>query len=47
MSQMNDQNKNTAKELNDMEINSMPDRGFKVIIIKILNELDKRKEDSS
>ena len=35
------------KKLNEMEINSMPDRGFKVIIIKILNELDKRKEDSS
>ena len=41
MSQMKEQDKITARELNEMEISNMPDREFKVMVIKIL---DLRKE---
>ena len=41
MFQMKEQDKITAKELNEMEISNMPDRKFKVMVIKILNELEK------
>ena len=35
------------KDLNEIEINNMPDREFKVVTIKILTELEKRGEDLS
>lgn len=36
MSQMKEHGKTTAKEINETEISTMPDKKFKVIIIKIL-----------
>lgn len=45
--QMKKQNKITGKELNQKEKINMPNRGFKVIVIKILNGLEKRVEDLS
>ena len=47
MSQMKEQDKTTARELNEMEINNMPDREFKVMVIKIFSGLEKRAEDLS
>ena len=47
LSQMKEHDKITARDLNKTEINSMPDREFKVIIIKILIGLEKRVEDIS
>ena len=43
---MKKQDKSTARELNEMEICNMPEREFKVMIIKILTELGKRVETS-
>ena len=37
-------NKITARDLNKTNINNMPDREFKVIIIKILTGFEKRVE---
>ena len=42
MSQMKEQNKITAGDLNEMKINNMPVREFKVMAIKLLIGLDKR-----
>ena len=42
MSQMKEQDKITTKELNETEINNMPDREFKVMVIKVLTGLEKR-----
>ena len=36
MSQMKEQDKTIAKELNEIEISNMPNKEFKVIIIKML-----------
>ena len=47
MSQMKAQDKITTRELNETEIRNMPDREFKVIIIKIPTRLEKRAEDIS
>lgn len=44
---MKEQDKITAKDLSKMEISNMPDREFKVLIIKILTRLEKRVEDNS
>ena len=41
MSQMKEQDKITARELNEMEISYMSDREFKLMIIKILTGLEK------
>ena len=41
MFQMKEQERITARELNGMEISNMPDREFKVIVIKILIGLEK------
>ena len=47
MSQMKEQDKITAKSLNEMEISNMPNRKFKVIVPKILNRPEKSVEDLS
>ena len=41
LSQMKEQNKVTARDLNETDINNMPDRDFKVIIIRVLPGLEK------
>ena len=45
MSQMNEQDKLTARDVRKMEVSDTPGREFKVIIIKVLTELEKRVED--
>ena len=40
---MKEQNKTTARELNETVISSMPDREFKVMVIKILTGLKRVK----
>ena len=47
MSQMKEQDKITVRELNEMALSNMPDREFKVMVIKILTGLEKRVEDIS
>lgn len=37
----------TARELNKTEVNNMPNRQFKVMVIEILTGLEKRMEDLS
>ena len=46
MSKMKDKDKITAIELNETEINNMPDRKFKLMIIKILIRLGKKSRGS-
>ena len=41
MSQKKEQDKMTARELNEMEISNMPDGIFKVMFIKIHTRLEK------
>jgi len=45
MSQMEEQDKITARTLNKMEISNMPDIKFKVTAVKISTELEKRVEN--
>lgn len=45
MSQIKEQD-TTAQELKEMEINNMPDRKFKVLVIKLLTGRTKRMESS-
>ena len=45
MSQMKEQDKITARELKETEINNMLDEEFEIIIIKVLIGLEKRMED--
>ena len=47
MSQMKEQGKITAIDMNKMEIRNMPDREFKVMVIKILTRFEKRVLDLS
>ena len=47
MSQMKEEDKIIAGDLNRTEISNAPDRKFKVMIIKILTGLEKRVEDLS
>ena len=47
MSQMKEQDKTSEKELNETEISSLPDKGFKIMVIKILNELRRTMEKHS
>ena len=42
---MKEQDKITARQLNEMEISNMPDRKCKIIVIKILIGLEKRVEN--
>lgn len=47
MSQIKEQDKTIARHLSKTEINNMPDREFKIIVIKILTGLEKTMEDFS
>ena len=42
---MNEQDQTTGRDLSETDISNMPDRGFKVMIIKILTGLEKTMED--
>ena len=44
--QMKDQGKITTTDLKKMETSNMTDRAFRVMVIKILNGLEKRVETS-
>ena len=44
---MNKQDKNHRRDLSETEVNSMPDREFEVMIIKIFIGFEKRVEDIS
>ena len=45
MFQMKEQGKTSENELNKVKINNLPDKEFKVMIIKMLNELGRRRMD--
>ena len=45
MSQMKEWDKITGRELCEKEISNIPDREFKVVVIKMLTGLQKRIED--
>lgn len=45
MSQKKERDQTIARELSETDISSMPDRKFKVMIIKVLIDLEKRVED--
>ena len=47
MSQIKEWDKATARYISKEEISNIPDREFKVMVIKILTELKKRIEDIS
>lgn len=42
-----EQDKTSEKDLNDMEISNLPDKKFKVIVINILTELEKKMDDQA
>lgn len=42
MSEIKEQNRITIKELNETEIRNMPDKDFKVMVIKIFTWFEKR-----
>lgn len=44
MSQMKEQDKITGRDLSKTDVSNMPERAFKVIVIKILTGLQKRVE---
>ena len=44
---MKEQDKTAARDQRKMDINNMPDRGFKAMVIKILTGLEKRVENIS
>ena len=47
MSQMKEQDKTAARDQRKMDINNMPDRGFKAMVIKILTGFQERVGDLS
>lgn len=47
MSQMKEQDKNSEEKVSEVEISNLPDKEFKVIIIKMLKELRGRMEKHS
>ena len=44
---MKEQDKATARDLNETDISNMPDGEFEAMIIRILTGLEKRNEDMS
>ena len=44
MFQMKEQDKTSEKEPNQVEVSNLPNKDFKVMIIKMLNKLRRRKE---
>ena len=47
MFQMKEQDKSPEEELSKVEISNLPDKEFKVMIIKMLNELGRRMNEHS
>lgn len=47
MLQMKEQDKTSEKELNEIEISNMPDKGFREIIIKIFTRFERQVEELS
>ena len=47
MLQMKEQDKTPEEELSEVEITSLPDKEFKVMIIKIINELRRRMDEQN
>ena len=44
---MKQQDKTTAEDISEMEISNVPDREFKITVIKVFTGLEKRVEDIS
>ena len=44
---MNEQDKTLEKELIEVQMGSLPDREFKVMIVKMIKELGKRMDEKS
>ena len=44
MYQMNEQDKNTEKQLNEVEIGNLPEKEFRIMIVKMIQDLGKRME---
>ena len=44
---MKEHDKVTARELNETEISNVPDKELKVMVVKILTQLEKRMKDLS
>ena len=47
MFQTKEQDKTTEKELNKMEVSNLPDKEFKVMVIKALMALERRVDELS
>ena len=44
MLQMKEQEKNTQEQLNEEEIGNLPEKGFRVMVVKVIQDLGKRME---
>ena len=44
MYQMKEQAKTPEKQLNEMEISNLPEKGFRIMIVKMIQDLGKRME---
>ena len=44
MYQMNEQDKTPEKQLNEVEIGNLPEKEFRIMIVKMTKDLGKRKE---
>ena len=44
MYQMKEQDKTPEKQLNEVEIGNLPEKEFRIIIVKMIQDLGKRKE---
>ena len=44
MYQMKEQDKTTEKQLNEVEIGSLPEKEFRIMIVKMIQDLGKRME---
>ena len=47
MFQIREQDKSSKKELNETEINSLPDKEYKIIVIKMFTGLGRRIDEHS
>ena len=44
MYQMKEQEKNPEKQLNEVEIGNLPEKAFRIMIVKMIQDLGKRME---
>ena len=44
MYQMKEQDKTSEKQLNEVEIGNLPEKGFRIMIVKMIKDLRKRME---